>query len=50
MTKTYEKTFEYKGQMVNYYNKVVANPKVDKCFCGLMGGAYRVVWTYKAKA
>lgn len=26
-----EKTFNYKGQMINYYNKVKANPKVKFC-------------------
>ena len=26
-----KKTFDYKGQMVNYYNKVKANPKVKFC-------------------
>lgn len=33
MTRT--KTFEYKGQMINYYNKVRKNDKVTFCVCGL---------------
>ena len=26
---THIKTFDYKGQMINYYNKIKSNPKID---------------------
>lgn len=47
--KVYEKKFEYKGQMINYFNKVCANPKVEKCYCGYFHEeqSYMVKWTYK---
>ena len=37
MKKTYEKFFEYKGQMINYYNKVRKNPNVGFCMAGFDG-------------
>lgn len=42
-----EKTFTYKGQMINYYNKVKANPKVT--YCTMANDAvkgYVVRWCY----
>ena len=50
MIKLYTKTFTYKGQMVNYYNKVRKNPKVNMCWCGLFTDTgYTVQWTYKQR-
>lgn len=42
-----KKTFDYKGQMVNYYNKVKANPKVKFCvmYTDETNG-YTVEWRY----
>lgn len=31
--KNIKKAFQYKGQMVNYYNKVVANDNVEFATC-----------------
>lgn len=42
-----EKTFEYKGQMINYFNKVKQNPKVT--YCTMSNDAtkgYVVKWSY----
>ena len=46
------KTFQYKGQMIKYYNKVRKNPNIDFCLCGLFYdvveyGAYTVKYRYK---
>jgi hypothetical protein len=43
------KTFDSKGQMVNYYNKVRKNPRVNFCCCYLSAthGAYVVEYEYK---
>lgn len=51
MKKTYEKFFEYKGQMINYYNKVRKNPNVGFCMAGFdaRAGKYSVMWDYKNK-
>lgn len=27
------KKFEYKGQMINYFNKVKKNPNISLCYC-----------------
>lgn len=45
------KTFEHKGQMINYFNKVKRNPNVGFCYCGYIyddngHGAYRVEYKY----
>lgn len=46
--KLYTKTFTYEGQMINYYNKVRTNPKIDKCWCGVFTDTgYTVAYTYK---
>ena len=47
MKKTYTKNFEHKGQMINYYNKVIKNNKVSnaKCYFGCNG--YTVEYCYK---
>lgn len=43
----YTKTFTYKGQMINYYNKVRQNNKIDFCVCGLSAEkGYYVSYTY----
>lgn len=48
--KCYKKSFEYKGQMINYYNKVRKNPDVDFCVAGFfMETGYTVMWTYAQK-
>lgn len=42
------KTFEHKGQMINYYNKVRKNPKIDFCIAGFfMEFGYAVRYSYK---
>ena len=42
-----EKHFEYKGQMINYFNKVKANPKVTYCtMCNDVTKGYTVIWSY----
>lgn len=42
-----EKTFEYKGQMINYYNKVKENPKITWCMMAFeVGVGYVVRWCY----
>ena len=42
-----EKTFDYKGQMINYYNKVKANPKVTWCTMSTdVTKGYVVRWSY----
>ena len=41
------KTFTYKGQMINYYNKVRQNKAIDFCVCGLSAEhGYYVSYTY----
>lgn len=46
MTKT--KTFEYKGQMINYYNKVRKNPNIEFCACGYtVNMGWTVMYTYR---
>ena len=47
--KLYTKTFEHKGQMVNYYNKVRVNENIGFCCCGLSAqyGKYYVSYEYK---
>lgn len=52
MKKVYEKHFQYGGQMMNYYKKLIQNPKVTYAshhylvWNGEVGGYYVVVWTY----
>lgn len=42
-----KKHFEYKGQMINYYNKVKNNPKVKMCCCYFGADeSYTVEWCY----
>lgn len=44
------KTFDYKGQMINYYNKVRQNKAIDFCVCGLSAEhGYYVSYTYAKK-
>lgn len=41
------KTFTYKGQMINYYNKVRQNKAIDFCICDLSAEhGYYVSYTY----
>ena len=49
MKKIYIKKFEYKGQMVNYYNKVQENPNIAWVICGFFfeEGCYTVQYRYK---
>ena len=52
MSKLYTKTFEYKGQMVNYYNKALQNKDIYFARCGISadcGGKYCVQYAYKEK-
>ena len=41
--------FEYRGQMVNYYNKVLKNKKIGFATCGydVEEGAYTVEYEFK---
>lgn len=43
------KTFQHKGQMINYFNKMKNNANIDFCMtcfdCEL--GAYAIHYTYK---
>ena len=42
-----KKHFEYKGQMINYYNKVKNNLKVKMCCCYFEADeGYTVEWCY----
>lgn len=42
------KTFEHKGQMINYYNKAKNNPKLSLCVMGLDSKlGYFVSYEYK---
>lgn len=41
-----KKHFEYKGQMINYYNKVKNNPKVKMCCYFGADEGYTVEWCY----
>ena len=44
-----EKTFEHKGQMINYYQKLKCNPKIK--YCVMMMDAtkgYLIQWYYQA--
>ena len=47
--KMIEKNFKFKGQMINYYNKVKANVKVNFVHCGYNynKGCYEVCYSYK---
>ena len=46
----YTKKFEFKGQQVNYYNKVRKNPKVALCWMETNAKlGYVVCWKYKEK-
>lgn len=43
--KVFRKTFEHKGQMINYYNKVKANPLIAFVTCGYeVGYGYTVIY------
>ena len=44
------KTFEHKGQMISYYNKVRKNTRVGFCTCGLDADlGYFVSYNYLKK-
>ena len=43
--KLYSKKLQYKGQWVNYLNKVMKNPKVGAAWG--VGSELTVYWTYK---
>lgn len=45
------KTFEFKGQMINYYNKVVKNARYAHCCCYLDAetGKYTVMYWQRWK-
>lgn len=48
MAKT--KNFQYKGQMINYYNKIKNNPDIESVFCfwdAKIG--YAITYIYKKK-
>ena len=47
MKKLYTKHFRYKGQMINYYYKVCANPNVNWCVMYSGVGGYTVEYTYE---
>lgn len=43
------KKFEHKGQMINYYNKVIKNPNISFCCCSFscLHECYVIEYTYK---
>jgi uncharacterized pyridoxamine 5'-phosphate oxidase family protein len=45
---TYTKTFQFKGQMINYYNKVKNNPNIAFCtmYTDVRTG-FTIMYTYK---
>lgn len=45
------KKFNYKGQMINYFNKVEKNPNISLCCCGFSCtyGCYVVEYCYKER-
>jgi hypothetical protein len=46
--KTYTKTFQYKGQMINYYKKLMADPKVvPYCTYYEVNRGYVILYHYK---
>ena len=47
----YKKNFQYKGQMINYYNKLRQNKKLSFVFCGFdTSCGYTCEWSYKKTA
>ena len=45
------KTFQFKGQMINYFNKVKANPTIDFIVMGLFPNlGYAVQYSYKSNS
>lgn len=45
------KTFQYKGQMINYFNKAKNNPNIDFIVMGLFPDlGYAVQYTYRSKS
>ena len=41
------KTFEHKGQMINYYNKMKTNKKIKNIFFGyFVGEGYAIKYNY----
>lgn len=52
MSKTYRKSFTHKGQMINYYNKLVANKNIVRCanYVGdrdVNGNIFYCEWNYR---
>lgn len=47
MKKVYTKNFEHKGQMINYYNKVIKNEKITSACCYFGKNGYTVEYSYK---
>ncbi len=45
------KKFDYKGQMINYFNKVRKNPNISACYCSFScaHGCYVVEYCYKER-
>lgn len=48
---TYTKTFDYKGQMINYYNKIKNNMNIERISFGLnaLTRKYELTYSYFAK-
>ena len=48
---TYTKTFDYKGQMINYYNKIKNNMRIERISFGFnaLTGKYELTYSYFAK-
>lgn len=47
MKKVYTKNFEHKGQMINYYNKIMENKKIISACCYFGPNGYTVQYSYK---
>ena len=48
MKKLYKKNFEHKGQMINYYNKLRKDERIDWVVCCLNANdGYVCEWQYK---
>lgn len=49
MKKMITKTFQHKGQMINYYNKVKNNLKIEAVWCGYFAEfkSYAIQYVYR---
>ena len=47
--KTYKKTFEFKGQAINYFHKIKLNNNLVRKEMYQQGNAYIIEYSYKVK-